>query len=108
MAIVGAQRQADIDFRKLLLVVNAILEVGNRIVAAVSHSEAPSSGKGLQKEVETLQELMLPHHGDAKTKRAAEVKKVLEKVYAGGPLKIKVVGGDREKKRGRVTIRKKD
>jgi hypothetical protein len=108
LAILGTQRRAEIEFRKTLTIVNAILEVGNRIVAAVSQSDAPSSGKALQKGVESLQELMLPHLGDNRDRQAAKIKKVLEEEHSKGPLKIKAVGGHKAKMHGKVNIVKKE
>lgn len=80
--------------------VNAIISVGNSIRSTLANADAPGSD-ALNKSMDALKELLLPHWAEDKTRRAAEAKKVLEREVAGGPLKVKVVGKDKSKTRGR-------
>lgn len=100
--MIAYQRNAEIDYLKLIVIVNAIIQTGNRIAAAVTGGE--SSGQdALRKSLDALEKIMLPHRSEERDHRAAQVKKILEREMKGGPLKVKRVGGnDRGKRRSGV------
>ena len=89
-----------------MAVVNAILMTGNRVVASISGGTAPT-GNDLQKSLENLRKIMLPHEAESSKARVKNIKKTLEREAARGKMQIKVMGGSTAAEKQRVRIRKK-
>ena len=100
LAVTAINRRAEIEFLKLTVVVNAIISVGNGIVAAISKSDG-SSSDALNKSIDGLKELLLPHWSEEKNRKAAQVRKIMVEELNRGPLKVKVVGDGKKKKNQR-------
>lgn len=83
---------------KLMVVVNAIISVGNRVCAAVSSSDTPTSD-ALKKSIDSLKQLLLPHWAEDTERRAKAAKDMLVKEVTRGPLTVKVLGRDQNKRK---------
>ena len=101
LAVIAYQRRAEVEFLKLITLVNAIILVGNRISAAVTGGDSPG-GDSVKKNIDALESLMLPHRAEEREVKAKKVKGILEREAAGGPLKIKVMGDDNRRGAGRL------
>lgn len=75
------------------------MSVGNNITAAVSKSDAGSGGDALKKSTEVLQKLLVPHWAEDTKDKAKRAREILTKEVSKGPLKIKVLGKDKKRKR---------
>ena len=94
------ERERQVHFATTLCMVNAIMEVGNRIVAAVS--ESPSNqlnGDVVQKSIKALQELLLPEEAERTAKKAEDAKGKLAKELAGGPIRFRAMSQPKRRKK---------
>ena len=94
MALNAIKRRAEIEYLKLMAVVNAIISVGNHVSAAVTKGDAGGSD-ALNKTLDTLRELMFPSIKEEQDLKAKKAKELLAKEMAGGPIKVQVVGKKR-------------
>jgi hypothetical protein len=85
------QRREEIEYLKLMAIVNAIITAGNKIAAAVTSSEFTGSDS-LNKLLDIIKEQMMPQNKEALEERARKIKEMLEKEVAGGPIQVQVVG----------------
>jgi flagellar motor component MotA len=89
-------RRAEIEYLKLMAVINAIIATGNSIAAAVTGNES-SGGDSVNKTLESLKELLLPHWKEEQDRKAIKAKELLRKEVAGGPIRVQVVGKGKKK-----------
>lgn len=80
-----------------MTVCNAIISVGNNIVAAVSKGES-QGGDALKKSIEALQKSLVPHWSEDSDKKAKIARQKLMAEVQRGPLKIKVLSKDKKPK----------
>lgn len=106
LAIIAWKRQAEIEYLKIMAVVNAIIYVGNGIRSALSGDET-HGGDSLKKGLESLEKMLLPHFSEENKDMAEKARRILMKEATRGPLKIRVMEDDK-KKSGRVRIKKKN
>lgn len=71
-----------------MAIINAILGAANIIAGGQGGTDS------VNKPLDALKGLLLPHWNEEKEDRAKKVKEVLEKEMAGGPIKVQVVGKD--------------
>ena len=100
MAINAINRKSEIEYLKIMAVVNAIIGVGNHIASAVSGGEG-GGGDKLKDTLDTLKGLLLPHFREEQDRKAAKAKEMLVREVAGGPIQVKVVGKGKDKRHGR-------
>lgn len=82
-----------------LTTVNAIIAVGNAIQASLSEgASAGESGKAFKKTLDELREALIPGEKTRSKKRVEEIRKILEKEAAGGPIKVKPMTTDKKVK----------
>lgn len=98
-AYLGFLNQRSIQFMTTNVIISAILYIGSTISAAVSGGSPPGVDS-LAKELDNLRCALLPNLTEAKDRKAAEVKKLLEHEVAKGPIQIRPMGADNTK--GRV------
>lgn len=98
LAIVAIQRQAEIEYAKLRAVTNAIISVGNIVAAAITGGESGGLDT-FNKSMDTVKDALLPQLKEERDKTAARYKKTLQSEMDKGPIKVKVVGRDKKKKR---------
>lgn len=90
LARMSLERERQIQFATTLCLVNAIMDVGNRIVAAVSQSPSNQlNGDVVKKSVEALQKLLLPEEAERTAKKAEKAKDILAREMAGGPIRFR-------------------
>jgi hypothetical protein len=89
----------EIEYLKILAVVNAIMTVGNNLISVMTQSNSPTSSDNLNKVLEALKDVMLPHYAEATKKKALEVRERIIKESTGGPIKIQVMGRDKNKRK---------
>lgn len=80
-------------------IVNAIITVGNGIRSAVANSSDTPSSDALNKSLDALKEMLLPHWAEDNDKRAKEARERLLEEMNRGPLKVQVMGKDKKSKR---------
>ncbi len=85
------KRQSEIEFLKLMCTINAIIGLGNSLASTLSGSGG-SGNDSLNKSIDALKELLLPHWKEEKDVRAKKARELLEKEVSGGPIKVQVVG----------------
>jgi len=105
LAISAVQRRQKIQFLTTLAIINAIIQVGGNVAAAVSGGNAPGTEQ-LQKTVDTLKKLMLPELEEDLTKRVEEVKKIMSQEADRGPFKVRPLDYDKGIK-NRVRLRRR-
>jgi hypothetical protein len=98
LAIIALQRRSEIEYMKLLVVVNAIMSTGSNMVAGLS-GQAASGGDGLKKALAHLEKMLLPHHQEDTDRKAHDAKRVLLDEVAKGEIKYKVVGQSKKRRR---------
>lgn len=96
--MLALDRQNNIKYLTTLSIINAIMQVGNGIIAATTGS-AGTNSDNLSKTLDELKKLFFPRLEGDKANRAAEVKRILEKEVAGGPLKIRPLDHKRARRR---------
>lgn len=107
LAISSLRRKDEIEYMKILVVVNAIVAAGNSVAAVMSEGGGGSSGDTLQKSMDSLKSVLLPHMEVEKDNKAELAKQILIEEAEKGEIRYKVVGG-MKKKPGSVRISKKD
>lgn len=94
------------ELAKTMVIVNAIIGMGNHISAAVSG--AGTSGKktldGLNKSLDILRELLVPEIVENTGKEAERAKALLKKEIEAGPISFRPVGQSKKSKKGMVKI----
>jgi hypothetical protein len=104
-ARIGMEKENTIEYVKTLAIVNAIISVGNHIVAAGSGGSGQSKGKdALSSTMEALKHLLVPEEAERTTKDALRAKKLLESEAKKGPIKFRTMGHGKSKK-GRVKVK---
>lgn len=96
-ARMAIERERKAAFLTTLAVVNAIIESGNRVVAAVSQSASPQGGDTLQKTLDALRTLLLPAEAEKADRQAQKAKRLLEEEVLKGPLKIRPMSRPRKR-----------
>jgi hypothetical protein len=90
LAVLAINRNKQVHFMTTLLIVNAIIHVGNCIQAAVSGGSASEKGSdNLQKLVESLKSMLMP--GDALETESKDQRalRILEEEVSKGPLNVR-------------------
>lgn len=82
-----------------MAVINAIITVGNGLISVMTQSNSTSSNDNLNKVMEVLKDAMLPHYAEATKKKALEVRERILKESSSGPIKIQVMGRDKNKRK---------
>ncbi len=85
------ERDRKARFLETLAVVNAIVEVGNRIVSAINQSPGQSGEGSLKKTVEALKDVLLPENGEDREKESLKARKKLEDEIKKGPIKFRAL-----------------
>lgn len=84
------ERERQVHFATTLCIVNAIMEVGNRVVAAMSDTPASQlNGDVVKKSIQALQELLVPEEAERTERKAKEAKEKLAKEASRGPIKFR-------------------
>lgn len=99
LAVAINEHDNEIEYLKLLAVINAIMSVGNSLISAMTGSNSTQSGDNLTKVLDALKDMMLPHYGESTKKRALEVRERIIRESSNGPLKIQVMGRDKNKRK---------
>jgi hypothetical protein len=94
LAINAIHQKAELEYLKIMAVVNAIIGVGNQISSSITKSDYTGNDK-LNKVLDTLKEVLLPQYKEEQSRKAAKAKDLLSKEVSGGPIRIKVVGKNR-------------
>lgn len=91
-------KESEIEYLKVVTIVNAIISTGNAIRASITGSD--SSGSDSMKEtLEELRDIMLPHLAENREEKAKQVKERLAEEHQKGPLQIKVMEDNRKRRR---------
>lgn len=106
LAISALRRRDELEYMKVLVIVNAIISAGSNIAAALSDSGGAGNDV-IQKSMDSLRSVLLPHMEDEKESKAELAKKILTEEYEKGEIKFKVVGG-KKKKPGSIRLSRKD
>lgn len=85
-------KRAEIEFLKVQVVVNAIINVGNSL------SGGSSGGDAFQKSFDALKGALLPHWAEQTDRKAGAAKQTLMDEVNKGPLKVKVVGKEKRRR----------
>ena len=85
------ERDRKARFLETLAVVNAIVEVGNRIVSAVTQSPGQSGEGSLKKTIEALKDVLIPDNHEDRDQKALEARKKLEDEIRKGPIKFRAI-----------------
>lgn len=96
--MVALQREHELEYLKLMVIVNAIMQVGSNIASALT-SQDSAGGDSLRKSLDALKKHLLPHMAEDVERRAVEAKKMLVEEAKRGPLRYTVVGGDRQRRK---------
>lgn len=75
------------------------MTVGNSLISVMTQSNSTSSSDNLNKVLETLKDTMLPQYAEATKKKALEVREKILKESVSGPIKIQVMGRDKNKRK---------
>lgn len=97
--MISIRRRSEIEFLKIMSVINAIISVGNTVAASMSDSGAAPSSDSLNKTLESLREVLLPHLAEDSKRKAKKYEVLMKEELDRGPLKIKIVGKDSGQKR---------
>lgn len=98
LAVAITEHDNEIEYLKILAIINAIMSVGNSLISTMTGANSTSSDN-LTKTLEALKETMLPHYGEATKKKALEVRERIIRESSTGPLKIQVMGRDKSKRK---------
>jgi hypothetical protein len=99
---VAFENDRKVSFLTTLTMVNAIVETGNRIVAAITQSPSNQlSGDNVKKSMEALKDLLLPEDNERKKRQAAKARKRLVEEVQQGPIKFKAMAHAKPKKQRR-------
>lgn len=102
LAVLAINRNKQVHFMTTLLIVNAIIHVGNCIQAAVAGSSASEKGsENIQKLVDSLRSMLLPGDDldtESKTQRSL---RILEEEVSKGPLNVRPMA-ETKADRGRI------
>lgn len=98
LAIVALQREHELEYLKIMVLVNAILQTGSNIASSLSGQDSPG-GDSLRKSLDGLKKILLPHLAEELTKKAEQAKKTLVEEVKRGPLRYTVVGSDRTRRK---------
>jgi len=96
-ARMGLERERKAQFLTTLAVINAIIETGNRIVAATTQSAAPQGNDTLQKTLDLLRSMLLPAEAERLDKKARMAKRYLEGEVQRGPVKFRPMSRPRKR-----------
>lgn len=104
-ARIGLETERRVEYIKTLAIVNAIIGVGNHIVAALSQSPGDSKGgESITKTLEVLKSLLLPEDKERTEDKAKRARRLLEQEAAKGPIKFRTMDYGKPKK-GRVKVK---
>ena len=103
----GFVHQQNVQFVTTMSIINAIIYVGNNIVASGSEGGTSGGPDNLKKVIGMLRDLLLPEDVAEKDKRAKKVMDMLEAEVNKGPIKVRPMSTSK-KQRGKVTLRRKD
>lgn len=96
---IGMERERLARYSETLAIVNAIISVGNALVATISHTPAQQSVKKGKDVMELLKELLLPQVAENNERDAEKVKARLKAELDKGPFKVRSMAYS--KRRGR-------
>lgn len=99
LAVAISEHDNEIEYLKLLAIINAIMSVGNSLISVMTQSASTTSSDNLTKVLDALKETMLPHYGEATKKKALEVRERIIRESSKGPIKIQVMGRDKSKRK---------
>lgn len=102
LARIGLERERRIEYLKTVVMVNAIIGIGNNIAAAVTGSPNNQlGGDKLTKSLELLRDLLVPEEGEQKEEKAKSAREKLEREIAKGPLKVRPIQSGRQRRKKR-------
>lgn len=107
LAIMGYLHECNTRFVTTISIINAIIYVGNNIVASGSESATGGGPDHLKKVLGILRDTLIPEDEDEKAKKARRVLDLLEAEVNKGPLKVRPMASS-SKQQGRVKLRRKD
>lgn len=97
LSTIALNRQAEIEFLKTKVLVNAIITGCSSVMSAVSGGAATNSD-ALDKSLDALKELLLPHYAEERERKVQSVRAKLIKETSGAPLKYKIVEQPKKKR----------
>lgn len=100
LAILAIQRRAELEFLKVNTIVKAIISGANIVAAAVTGGESGGLDS-LNKSIDSLKGFLLPHLREETDRTARRYKETLKAEMDKGPITVKVVGRDKNKKKKR-------
>jgi hypothetical protein len=104
-ARIGLETERRVEYIKTLAIVNAIISVGNHVVAAITQSPGDAKGgDSVTKTLEALKEMLLPEDKERTESKAQRARRVLEEEATKGPIKFRTMDYGKPKK-GRVKLK---
>lgn len=92
------ERQAEVEYLKVLAIIAAINNVGNQVSAALA-GQGYSGSEALKDALDSLSGKLFPRLAENKEAKAAEVKKTLEEEAKRGTIQIKVMERETDRRR---------
>ena len=90
LATIALNRRAEIEFLKTKVIVNAII-TGCRSVMAAIGGGAASNSDVLDKSLDGLKEMLLPHYAEERERKVKSIRARLIKETSCAPLKVKII-----------------
>jgi len=102
IAISALNRRNSIHFMATLAIINAIINAGNGIAAALSGGSGSSGGGDtLKKSIDTLRDLLLPEDATKIEERARRIQDKLQAAADEGPISVRAASSSSADK-GRI------
>lgn len=99
LAINAFKDKQQTKYIETLLIVNTIIEVGNRIAAAVTNNQHNGSNT-LKELLDTYKELLIPEFSEEKDRKAKRFKEIMERENSSGPFQVEAMAYETRSKKG--------
>lgn len=106
-ARMSIEHERKTEFAKTMVIVNAIIGMGNHIAMSVSGGNSDKKVlDGLNNSITTLKRLLIPESIEQTESEAMRVKNILKKEMEQGPISITPIGTFKNKK-GKIRLKQK-
>lgn len=102
-ARLALERERRAAYTQTIVLVNAIMAVGNGIASAVSGTPAESGDDKLKKSLDSLRELLLPEEAQRAERRASKARETLDKEISRGPIKVRPMASRKGRNKRRIS-----
>lgn len=102
-ARLALERERRASYTQTIVLVNAIMAVGNGIASAVRGTPNESGDDKLKKSLDALREMLLPEDAQRAERRASKARETLDKEISRGPIKVRPMASRKGRNKRRLS-----